>query len=275
VITWWLGAAHAQVDPACADAAAGPAPDWYVDDRHQQDALLNLRALATTLSPLHAPVPDEPSHGSLAVELALVPPPSCDRRLVDDRTRTQSLGLPAVVPRPRGTYTFPALGRFRVFGGAAYLPPVTFGGVRTVLASGELGVAVEANGGQQAALRYHWTMMKAIGDLTGTAGPDDPRVPEFYSGSTLGVDAAFGWRIQGVVPYLSVGLTDASTFQYVGEASAVTNNGAPYLGPVASLGLQGTWRHLVAAGELYAAPGRFDPAEASLLTGRARIGVTF
>lgn len=275
MIAWWSVSAQAQVDPACADAAAEAAPDWYVDDRHQQDLLLDLRSLATTLSPLHAPIPDEPSHGSLAIELALVPPPSCQRRLVDDRTRTQALGLPVVLPRPRGTYTFPALGRFRVYGGAAYLPPITLGGARSVVASGELGVGLEGNGGQQVALRYHWTLLKTIADLTGPGAADQAEIPEFYSGSTLGVDAMVGWRVKGLVPYLSLGVTDASTFLYVGEQGVVTNNGSPYLGPAGSLGLQGTYRHLVAAGELYAAPGGFDPAEAQLYTGRMRVGVTF
>ena len=55
----------------------------------------------------------------------------------------------------------------------------------------------------------------------------------------------------------------------------VSNNATPYLGAVGSLGLQGTWEHLVGAGELYAAPGSFDPSLAHLYTFRFRFGGTW
>ena len=53
-----IGAAHGYVAEECQDVAdAGPPADY--DEQAQQDFLLNYFALATTLSPLHAPVPSE------------------------------------------------------------------------------------------------------------------------------------------------------------------------------------------------------------------------
>ncbi|MCA9489913.1 MAG: hypothetical protein KC621_08315, partial [Myxococcales bacterium] len=118
-------AAFAQIAPECADAAAGDAPKWYVDDQHQQDYLLNFFALATTLSPIHAPIPNEPGHGDVSLELSLIPPLSCDRRLVLSRTKTEETNKAPILPRPQGHFTFPEIGRFRLYGGAGYVPPVT------------------------------------------------------------------------------------------------------------------------------------------------------
>jgi hypothetical protein len=271
----WIGSARAQVDPACADVAGGDPPSWYVDDQHQQDYLLNFFSLATTLSPLHAPLPDEPGHGSISLELSVMPPLSCDRRLVLARSKTEETNKTPVLPRPRGTFTFPAIGRFSVYAGLAYDPPVTLFGTRNVIASGEVGGAYFAESGLELGARYHYTLMKTIAEIAGPFDPADPVFVDFYMGSTFGVDAMAGWKVRGLVPYVALGVADVSTFFWIGDDGVVSNNATPYFGAVGSLGLQGTWKHLVGAGELYAAPGSFDPALAHLYTLRFRFGGTW
>lgn len=281
MILMWMafltGGALAQVDPACADVAAGPPPSWYADDQHQQDYLLNYFAMATSLSPLHAPVPDEPGHGSVSLELSVIPPLSCDRRLVLARTKTEETNKAPLLPRPRGTFTFPAFGRFALYAGLGYVPPVTVFGTRNVIASGEVGLGYQQHPdkGLQLGGRYHYTLMKTVAEIAGPFDPAEPAVLDFFSGSTLGFDLMAGYHVGGLVPYLAIGITDASTYFWIGDDGVVSNNASPYLGPVASLGAQGTWKHVVAAGELYAAPGRFDRAFGQLFTARARIGVTW
>lgn len=84
----FTGTAEAFVDPDCADvAAAGPPGDD--SEQGQTDHLLNDFALATTLSPLHAPVPHKPGHGSVGVEAAIIPPLSCEQRLILNYTKTE------------------------------------------------------------------------------------------------------------------------------------------------------------------------------------------
>ncbi|MEZ4239817.1 MAG: hypothetical protein R3F59_27405 [Myxococcota bacterium] len=270
----FASAALAQVDPACAEIAAGAPPSWYVDDQHQQDFLLNYFALATTLSPLHAPIPDAPGHGSVSLEMSVIPPLSCDRRLVLARSKTEETNKTPFLPRPRGTFTFPAIGRFALYGGLGYVPPVTVFGTRNVIASGEVGIGYQGDSPLQLAGRYHWTLMKTVAEIAGPFQPTDPVYLDFFSGSTLGVDLMAGWKTEHLVPYAAVGITDASTYFWIGDDSVVSNNASPYLGPVASVGAQGNWGHLVAAAELYAAPGRFDRAYGQLVTARFRIGGT-
>ena len=66
------------VDPLCYDAAsklqseiASGKSDY--NEQAQQDFLLNYFAMATTMSPLHAPVPHESGKGSLNVEFLAIP----------------------------------------------------------------------------------------------------------------------------------------------------------------------------------------------------------
>jgi hypothetical protein len=271
----WMSVAFGQVDPACEEVANGPAPEWYVDDAAQQDFLLNYFALVTTFSPLHAPIPDEPGHGSISLEMSVIPPLSCDRRLVFARTKTEDTNKSPILPRPRGTFTFPAIGHLVIFGGIGYVPPVTVFGTRNVIASGEVGAGYQFEGGFETSLRYHYTLMKTIAEIAGPFTPEEPVVDDFYVGSTFGLDLMAGYRVEKFVPYLALGFTDGSTFFYIGDDGFVGNNSQPYLGPTASLGAQGTWKHLVLAGELYAAPGLFDRAQGQLMTVRFKGGGTF
>ena len=92
------------VDPACydvatdlqADIAAGKA-DY--SEQGQQDFLLNYFAMATSLSPLHAPVPHEGGHGSFNLEVMVIPPLGCSRRLVLSGTKTEDTNKAPAAPR--------------------------------------------------------------------------------------------------------------------------------------------------------------------------------
>ena len=260
--------ALASIDPACQDIADGPPPAWYVDDQHQQDFLLNYFALVTTLSPLHAPVPAEPGHGSIGLELSVIPPLSCDRRLVLSRSKTEDTNKAPLVPRLRALFAFPKLGPVVVYAGAAYVPPITVFGTRNVIASGEVGAAIPLESGPEFGLRYHYTLMKTIAEIATPFEEGAPPAADFYSGSTFGVDGMFGWKLGKVTPYVSGGFTDASTFFYIGDDGVVSNNLTPYAGFVGSLGAQAQLGRLDLAGELYTAPGY-------LYTGRVRASFLF
>src|SRR5690606_24029911 len=92
----------------------------------------------------------------------------------------------------------------------------------------------------------------------------DPEALDLYLASTFGLDAMFGLPFDAVTPYVAVGLTDVSTFFYIGDDGVVPNNLHPYFGPAISLGAQGLIaERLRWGGELYAAPGgvsRPDPS---------------
>lgn len=265
LVTALTGTAEAYVDPDCASVAnAGPPADY--SEQGQQDFLLNYFALSTTMSPLHAPVPNKPGHGSIGLEASIIPPLSCERRLVLDYTKTEDTNKAPVMPRPRLLFAFPKLGKRLVpYAGVGYVPPVTVFGTRNVIVSGELGVGVPYDSGFSWGGRYHFTLMKTIAEIATPFDPADPAYEDFYMGSTFGVDALAGWDFNGWEPYLAVGFTDASTFFYIGDDGLVTNNSTPYASVTGSVGVQAkVIKHVDLAGEFYTAPGY-------LYTGRFRV----
>ena len=133
------GTATAYVAEECRDvASAGPPADY--SEQGQTDFLLNFFSLATTFSPLHGAIPNEPGTGSMGVEMAVIPPLSCERRLVLSYTKTEDTNKAPVAPRPRISFTFPQVGRITPYAGVGYVPPVTVFGTRNVIVSGELGM---------------------------------------------------------------------------------------------------------------------------------------
>lgn len=249
------GTAEAYVDPDCADIAAGGPPADY-SEQGQQDFLLNYFALATTFSPLHAPVPNKPGHGSIGVEAAIIPPLGCERRLVLGYTKTEDTNKAPVAPRPRVLFAFPKLGKLVPYAGLGYVPPVTVFGTRNVIVSGELGVGVPFDNGMQLGGRYHATLMKTIAEIATPFNEGDPAYDDFYMGSTFGVDGMFGWDFDGWQPYMAVGFTDVSSFFVIGDDIQVINNTTPYASVTGSLGVQAkVIKHVDLAGEFYTAPG--------------------
>jgi hypothetical protein len=115
---------------------------------------------------------------------------------------------------------------------------------------------------------------------------DHPAVDDFYVASTFGLDVSAGAKVGPAVPYLSVGVTDVSSFFLVGDDNYASSNYHPYFGPVFSIGADALINDLIRAGaEIYGAPGGHslpDPdahvtegfgTYGSLYTARLRIGV--
>jgi len=267
-----LGANLEGVDSDCYDVAtdlqkeiAGGKSDY--NEQGQQDFLLNYFAMATTLSPLHAPVPHEAGKGSLNLEILAIPPLGCRRRLVLSGTKTEDTNKAPAAPRPRVLFSFGDIGKVKPYAGFGYVPPVPVFGTRNVIIGGEAGFGVRADSGFEWGLRYHATLMKTIAEIATPFSSEDPEELDIFVGSTFGVDAIFGTELkEGLRPYLAVGFTDASTFFYIGDDAVVGNNAAPYASVTSSLGLQWTLEKFDFAGEFYTAPG-------VVYTGRIRAGL--
>lgn len=261
-----LGTAHAYVDPACEDiAAAGPPADYSEQD--QQDFLLNYFAAATTLSPLHGPVPHKAGHGSVSMDFGIIPPLGCERRLVLNYTKTEDTNKTPVAPRPRLIFSFQELGKWTPYAGLAYVPPLTIFGTRNVIVSTEAGIGRHFGKTDWAlGLRYHATLMKTIAEIATPFNEEDEAHDDFYMGSTFGLDVLIGKDFDGLEPYLALGMTDVSTFFYIGDDAVVTNNSDPYFGPAVSAGVDfKRIKSFDLAGEFYTMPGL-------LYTGRLRVG---
>ncbi|MGC6510126.1 MAG: hypothetical protein ACON4U_17030 [Myxococcota bacterium] len=271
----------AYVDEACrqfadtdGDGAPGPAPEGY-SEQGQQDFLLNFFSLATTFSPLHAPIPQAGGTGTAGLEVAIIPPLPCSRRLVLDYTKTEDTNKTPAAPRPRVSFSMPkrdtAIGTVVPYGSFGYVPPITFAGTRNVIVSVEAGVGISPNegGGIQYGMRYHATLMKTVAEIATPFNEGDPEALDFYVGSTFGLDAMVGYRMNKWIPYAAFGFTDVSTFFYIDDDGIVINNENPYAGSVISAGTQyRISEHLQSAAELYLAPGH-------IFTGRLRLSYLF
>ncbi len=266
----WGAEARAQIAPECRGMKI--ASDY--DEVTQQDFMSNYVALSTTLSPLHGPIPHEPGRGAVGLELAVMPPLSCERRLVLGGTKTEDTNKTPVVPRPRVTFAFPALGALRPYAGVAYVPPVPVFGTTNVLLSGEVGAGMEV-GAVQLGGRFHATSHKLVGEVATPFDKNDPPKDDLFIGTSFGLDAMVGLPLEGFTPYAALGVTDVSTFFFIGDDNVVTNNFHPYFGLVSSLGVDALvagWMRL--GGELYAAPGGYSlpDEDVSSLSGMGRYG---
>lgn len=248
--------ANAYVDPACEDVAAAGTPADY-DEQGQQDFLLNYFALATTFSPLHAPVPHKPGTGGAGIELAIIPPLSCERRLVLNYTKTEDTNKAPMAPRPRISFAFPRIGEKIVpYAGLGYIPPITVFGTRNVVISAEAGFGVSNGEGLQWGARYHATLMKTVAEIATPFDESADAVDDLFIGSTFGMDLMGGWRAKRWTPYAAIGFTDVSTFFYIGDDGIVGNNLDPYASVVISAGTQyRASERIQLAGEFYTAPG--------------------
>lgn len=244
--------AVASVDPKCADVDK---PSNY-DEQVQTDFLNNYPALATTFSPLHAPMAHRPGHGHLGVDLAVYPPLSCEQRFVLDHTKTEETNVSPLVPKLSAGVAFPALGPVVPYLGMAYTPPIPVGGTRSSILSGEIGLAMEFAEHWQVGLRGHVTTQRTLGDVASAFDPEDPVIDDLYIANSRGVDLMGGYRAGIVTPYVSVGWTDVSTYFWVGDDGVVAYNLHPYSSVVFSVGadvlVDDHWRFV---GEFYGAPG--------------------
>jgi len=282
------GRARADVDPRCRNLEK---PGDY-DEQAQRDFLANTPALALTFSPVHGPVPHEPGHGALGVDLAVIPPLSCARRFVLEWTKTEDTNRSPVAPKLRATVAFPEVLGVLAYAGVAYLPPVTVAGTRTVVLSGELGLGGRWFRGvprMQLGARFHATSVKIVADIAKAFDEgNEPVRDDLFLASTFGFDVLAGWEISWATPYLAVGVTDVSTFFYVADDGVVANNLHPYAGLTFSVGVDALLAgHFRWGAEFYGAPGGYSLPDSSaetpkrapqyghLYTGRLRLGVEF
>ena len=254
----FIGTAWGQVDPGCLDLANEGTPADY-DEQAQQDFLQNYYALATTLSANHGPVPHEAGRASVGLDLGAIPPLGCRRRLVLNYTKTENTNRSPVAPRLRVSVAGPAIGQMVPYIGAALLPPARLGRQATTLISFEAGVGFQFGERLQAGARFHATSHKTVGEISGPRRANDPEFNDLYTAQTLGADLSVGYRLDAAVPYASLGLTDASTYYYVGDDNVAVNNFHPYFGLVGSLGVDTLISSRVRlGGELYAAFGGYS-----------------
>ena len=250
-----MGTASAYVDPDCQSVADQGTPEGY-SEAGQTDFLLNFFSLATTFSPLHGAIPGESGTGSMGLEIAVIPPLSCERRLVLNYTKTEDTNKAPAAPRPRVSFTFPQVGKITPYAGLGYVPPVTVFGTRNVIISAELGMGLSLNDKLDIGGRYHATMLKTIAEIATPFEEGGEAYDDLYVGSTFGVDLIASMNMDKLSPYIAVGFTDVSTFFYIGDDGVVSNNSTPYAGLVSSLGTQYQLGERIDLGaEFYTAPG--------------------
>lgn len=264
--------ARAEVDERC-DALLPPA-DY--DEQTQQDFLANYPALATSFSPIHAPIPHKPGGGALGLDLLLIPPLGCGQRMVLDWSKTEDTNRAPIAPRLRASFAMKPLGgRLYPYAGAGFIPPVPVDGTRNTVASVELGLGGYLGQRGQLSLRAHSTLQRTVGDIATAFEPEEPAYLDVYMASSMGLDLMGGLELGPVTPYASLGILDVSSFFWIGDDSVVTNNLHPYRGPALSLGADSLLgERLRLAGELYIAPGGYSQPDDSNdpLTPRARYG---
>jgi len=275
--------ASAAIDPACQSVADQGVPDDY-SEQGQQDWLLNYFSMVGAFSPLHSAIPHKPGTGAIGVELAVIPPVSCEHRLVLAYTKTEDTNKLPVLPRPRMSFALPAsnIGSQVIvpYGGLGYVPPLPLpdsasldgGNMQNTIVSIEAGFGggnADFTGLQYGA-RFHATVMKTVAEI---ATPFDSSATvsykDLYLGSTFGIDAMVGWGMENINPYLALGFLDVSTFFYIDDDAVITNNETPYAGLTAATGLAWSpkpW--LEVAAEVYAVPGY-------VYTGKTRLSYIF
>lgn len=254
--------ARAELAPEC----EGLLPPADYDETVQQDFLQNFPALSASLSPVHGPIPHRPGNGAIGIDLGYIPQLGCDRRTVLGYTKTEDTNKSPILPRPRATFAFPAieLGSKRLipYAGLGFVPPVPVSGTYNTMASAEIGAGMQFSQ-LQVGLRGHATLQRTVGNIAGAFEAEDPEYNDLYLSSTAGVDAMFGYKLDNIVPYLSVGFTEVQSFFWIGDndqtGATVTNNQHPYFGPVISAGVDTLLaERLRLAGEFYAAPGGYS-----------------
>jgi hypothetical protein len=214
----------------------------------------------------------------VGLDLAVIPPLSCERRFVLDWTKTEETNRTPVLPRPRVTFALPELGPLRPYAGFAYVPPVPIAETRATVVSGEFGLAA-AFGEEdkwQVGGRFHATSAKVVADIASAFDRFDPPVADLFTTQSFGADVSFGADLGAVTPYAAIGVTDVSTFFYIGDDGVVANNLHPYAGPTVALGADALLVNdrLRLGAELFGAPGghsRPDP-DAETIGGFGRYG---
>lgn len=249
--------AHAVVDDTCTRLQK---PADY-DEQTQTDFLANYPTLVTAFTPLHGPIPHRDGHGAVGIDLLGMPPLGCGQRFVAGWTKTEETNIALVIPRPRATFGFSALGgKVYPYVGVAAVPPVPIKEMRSTVFSAELGAGVPLGAHGSVGIRVHGTMIRTVGDIASHFAATEPNVLDVYIGSSSGADASVAWEIAGRVldlsPYLSAGILETSSFFWAGDDSKGVSNTHPYFGPAFAAGLDMlAVRRLRVGLEASAAPG--------------------
>lgn len=224
----------AGIDPRCA-ALAGQKPADY-DEQQQGDFLQNYYALGASFSGVHGPIPHEPGKGAIGVRLGGLPPLPCRRRFALDWTKTEDTNRSPVLPTVVASYAFNETLGVIPYVEAGFLAPVPVAGTRNLVFQAAAGIGGKLSERAQIGVRAHASVLRTVGVIATPINEGDPSYADLFLGSTLGVQALFGYEVQKVTPYAMLGLLDASTFFYVGDSSLAVNNLHPYFGPELALG---------------------------------------
>ena len=258
-----------QIAPECAVFDKQPPPcdgtndELCYDEQTQADFMANYTALASTFSPLHAPVPHEGGRGSIGVDFNIIPPLSCYHRYVLDWTKTEDTNKTPVLPRPTVSFAFqPIRGRIYPYASLGFVPPVPIPDgdytVRTTLFAGEFGFGFFVNEKLSTGLRVHSTIMRTVGNVATAYEGEEHEFNDLYVASSSGLDLMAGWNMGVVTPYVALGWTETQTYFWIGDDGYVANNLHPYQGPSLALGGDALVKDsLRLAGEFYAAPGGY------------------
>jgi hypothetical protein len=277
--------AYAGIDEKCIDKV----PSDY-SEQVQVDFLQNSIALAATYSPIHGPVPDfTPGSGSAGLDLNVVPPLPCKRRFALNATKTEDTNKSPVIPRPRVSGVIGVADGIALYSSLAWLPPIPILGQRSNILSAEGGVSFMLKNGHAVSPRVHVTAMKTVTDAATAFDPDRAPALDLFLANTFGLDFIYGYTVEQLhmVPFVSLGITDVSTVFWIGDDGVMANNMHPYIGPVASAGIDGFIKRFRYGLEFYAAPGghsrpnkdfaneRGFGGYGRLYTARLRVGVGF
>lgn len=282
-----LSAAATGIDPRC-EHLAGQRPADY-DEQQQQDFLANYYALASSFSGVHGPIPHEPGRGTVGIRLGGMPPLPCRRRFALNWTKTEDTNKTPVLPTIMASYAFQEIKGVIPYVEGGFLAPIPVAGTRNLVFHAAAGVGGRITDELQVGLRVHASIQRTVGVIATPINEGDPAYADLFLASTLGVQALFGYQIDAVTPYVTIGVLDASTFFYVGDTSVAVNNLHPYFGPDFSAGFDALLvkDRLRLGLEYYGAPGGHrtlsvsgDPARdpgfgryGRLHTARLRIGV--
>ena len=247
-------------------------PEDY-DEEKQQAHLNNYFAAGFTMTPM---TPIQPFHknkgASIGLELGIIPPMSCQERLVLGGTKTEDTNKLPVNPRPRLISSLPPLGPVQLYSGFTLMPPVEIPNVGSILQAGvELAAYYPMPSGLAIGTRMHLNITRARAEIAtpfikGTTAYDDL----FYA-SSMGVDLATSYNLNQaglswLTPYLSVGVSDISTLFIVGDDLIITQNVTyPWWGALVALGAQATiWEHLEIIAEVSTAHPVFTTGKLKL-----------
>ncbi len=220
-------------------------PEDY-DEEKQQAHLNNYFAAGFIMTPMS---PIQPFQGdqkaSLGLELGIIPPMSCQERLVLGGTKTEDTNKLPVNPRPRLISSLPSLGPVQLYSGFTLMPPIEIPNVGSILQAGvELAAYYPMSSGLTVGTRMHLNFTRARAEIATPFVEGAPAYDDLFYASSMGVDFAAAYHLKKaglawITPYASAGIADISTLFIVGDDLVVTQNIIyPWWGALIAVGTQ-------------------------------------